>query len=115
VFSAKGLGSFVATIKGKTSIHLKARLTGLDSGCEGKTLTAALGVRTTSDSCPNDHCTSVDEEITAGSCTVRGGKCKLDADVAPGYPSGAGAEMTVLGCGVKNGALPTFTCGIMIP
>ena len=89
-------------------------MTGLDTGCEGKTLTAALGVRTTSDTCPTDHCTSVDREITAGSCVVRRGRCTIDALVDPGYPAGAGSEMTILACGLKNGPLLTFSCGIMV-
>ncbi len=114
VFSAKGLGTFSATVKSRTKIAIAARLSGLDTGCEGKTLTAALGVRTTSDTCPQDHCTSVDKEIDAGSCVVNRGRCTVSVVVDSGFPAGAGSEMTVLGCGMKDGALQTFSCGIMI-
>ena len=113
-FGSKGLGTFVAAIKAKTSLGVTARVSGLDTGCEGKTLTAVLGVRTTSDTCPDDHCTSVDKEITAGSCVVRNGKCAINGTVAPGFPAGAGSEMTVLTCGLKNGSLLSLTCGVMI-
>lgn len=114
VFSSNGLGTFSAVVKAKTKIAVAAVVSGLDPQCEGKTLTAALGVRTTSDSCPDDHCTSVDKEIVAGTCTVTKGKCSVKATVDPQFEAGAGAEMTVLTCGMKNGDLPTFTCGIMI-
>ncbi len=114
VFSAKGLGTLSATVKSRTKIAVKARLSGLDMGCEGKTLTAALGVRTTSDTCPNDHCTALDKEISAGTCTVSHGRCSIDTVFDSGFPAGAGSEMTILTCGVKNGSLETFSCGIMV-
>lgn len=112
-FGSKGVGTLSVNVK-KTNLAVVAKLSGLAAGCEGKTLTAALGVRTTSDSCPDDHCTSVDKEITAGTCTVNKGRCAITASVAPGYEAGSGAEMTVLTCGVKNGSLLTFTCGVMV-
>lgn len=112
-FGSKGVGTLAVNVK-KTNLAVTARLSGLSPNCEGKTLTAALGVRTTSDSCPDDHCTSIDRELTAGTCTVRNGKCTITASVAPGYEAGSGAEMTVLTCGVKNGSLLTFTCGVMV-
>lgn len=114
VFSAKGVGTFSAVVKSRTKIAVNARLSGLDTGCEGKTLTAALTVRTTSDTCPNDHCTAVDREIVAGTCVVSHGRCNVGATFDSGFPAGAGSEMTVLDCGVKNGSLETFACGIMI-
>ena len=114
VFSAKGLGTFSAVVKSRTKIAVTAHLSGLDSGCEGKTLAASLQVRTTSDTCPNDHCTTIDKEITAGSCVVSRGRCSIGAVMDSGFPAGAGSEMTILACGVKNGSLQTFTCGIMI-
>ena len=114
VFSSSGFGTFSAVVKAKTRLAVTAVVSGLDLPCEGKTLTAALGVRTTSDSRPDDHCTSVDKEIVAGTCTVTKGKCSVKATVDPQFAAGSGAEMTVLTCGMKNGELATFTCGIMI-
>ena len=111
--SKKGAGTLSVNVK-KTNLTVVAKLRGLGPECEGKSLTAALGIRTTSDSCPDDHCTSVDREITAGTCTVRNGRCAISTSIAPGYEAGSGAEMTVLTCGVKNGSLLTFTCGVMV-
>lgn len=115
VFGSKGVGTFAVAFKAKTKLAVAAALAGLGPQCEGKTLTAALGVRVTSDSCPNDHCTSVDREIAAGTCTVSKGRCKVKNTIDPGYEAGSGAEMTILTCGVKNGSLATFTCGVMVP
>jgi hypothetical protein len=77
-------------------------------------LTPAFTVRTTTDDCPNEHCTVVDYEVTGGSCTVRQGKCAVSSSIATGYPAGAGSEMTVVTCGVKEGESTAFTCGIMV-
>jgi len=113
LFGSKGNGSLSATIS-KQSIKLHGALHGLDPLCEGKTLTGALTVRTTTDSCATDHCTVVDQEITGGTCTVKKGSCVFNATVATGFDAGAGSEMTILTCGVKNGSLQTFACGIMV-
>jgi hypothetical protein len=113
LFGAKGFGLLTAAIS-KTSIRLKLTLRGLDPGCEGKTLTPAFTVRTTTDDCPDEHCTVVDTELRGGSCTVKRGKCALGASIATGYPAGAGSEMTVVECGVKDGDATAFTCGIMV-
>jgi len=113
VFSSKGVGTFSAVVKSRTKVAIGVRMSGLDM-CDGKTLTAALGVRTTSDTCPNDHCTAVDKEIVAGTCVVSHGRCVINSTIDSGFPAGAGSEMTVLSCGVKNGSLQTFSCGIMI-
>jgi hypothetical protein len=113
LFGSKGFGLLTATIS-KTNIHAKVTLRGLDVGCEGKTLTPAFTVRTTTDDCPNEHCTVVDYEVTAGSCTVKKGKCVVGASIATGYPAGAGSEMTIVTCGVKDGDATAFTCGIMV-
>jgi len=113
LFGGKGAGTLQATIS-KTNVVVKGALTGLDPLCNGKTLTAAFTVRTTTDDCPMEHCTLVDQELTAGSCTVAGGKCKLRGTIASGFPAGAGSEMTILTCGVKDGSARAFTCGIMV-
>jgi hypothetical protein len=113
LFGSKGVGVLAATIR-KSSIRVKLSLRGLDPGCEGKVLTPTFGVRTTTDDCPNEHCTVVDEELTGGNCTVSKGKCAVSASIATGYPAGAGSEMTILTCGVKDADLTAFTCGIMV-
>ena len=113
VFGSKGTGSLQANIKG-TDIKIKAVLKGLDAGCEGQVLTPSFTVRTTSDTCPTDHCTAEDTEITGGTCTVTGGKCSVAAIVPSGYPAGAGSEMSILACSVKHGSAVAFNCGIMV-
>jgi hypothetical protein len=45
---------------------------------------------------------------------VTNGRCTIKDTLATGFPSGAGSEMTILTCGVKNGTLQTFSCGIMV-
>jgi hypothetical protein len=113
VFGTKGSGSLQATIK-KTDVKVKAVLKGLDAACEGQTLTPAFTVRTTSDTCPTDHCTAVDTEITAGTCTVTAGKCTVNTTIPSGYAAGAGSEMSFLACGIKHGSAVAFDCGIMV-
>jgi hypothetical protein len=113
LFGSKGFGLLTAQIS-KTSIRVKMGLRGLDIGCEEKTLTPAFTVRTTTDDCPNEHCTVVDYELTGGTCTVRKGKCALSTSIPTDYPAGAGSEMTVVTCGVKEGEKIAFTCGIMV-
>jgi len=113
VFGSKGTGTLQANIK-KTDIKVKAVLKGLDPACEGQTLAPTFLVRTTSDSCPTDHCTAVDTEVAGGTCTVTAGKCSVSTIVPSGYPEGAGSEMSILACTVKHGSAVAFDCGIMV-
>ena len=113
LFGSKGFGLLTATIA-KSSINVKVTLRGLDPGCEGKVLAPAFTVRTTTDDCPNEHCTVEDYEVTGGSCTVKQGKCALTTSIATGFPAGAGSEMTIVTCGVKEAGNTAFTCGIMV-
>jgi len=112
VFGAKGTGTLTATIS-KTSVKLSVKLKGLDPLCSA-TLTPTLTVRTTTDDCPDDHCTVADYDLTGGSCVVKNGKCSVTTSIPTGYPAGAGSEMTVVNCGVRSGAQTAFTCGIMV-
>ena len=113
VFGSRGIGTLKATIA-KTSVKLTATLKGLDVQCENKTLMPALTVRTTTDDCPQEHCTVADYDLTGGLCIVRHGKCSVSTSIPTLYPAGAGSEMTVLTCGVKEGDRTAFTCGIMV-
>jgi len=113
LFGSKGFGLLTATIN-KSSIRVKVALRGLDPGCEGRILAPAFTVRTTTDDCPDEHCTVVDYELTGSSCIVKRGKCALSTSIATGYPAGAGSEMTVVACGVKDADKTAFTCGIMV-
>jgi hypothetical protein len=113
LFGSKGFGTLTATIS-KLNVNLKADLKGLDPLCEGRTLTAALTVRTTTDDCPDEHCTVTDYQLTTGSCTVKKGKCHVSASIPSGYLAGEGSEMTIVTCGMKDGDATAFTCGIMV-
>ena len=113
LFGSKGFGLLTAKIQ-KSSIDVSLTLRGLDPSCEGRILGPAFTVRTTTDDCPNEHCTVVDYEVTGGSCLVKKGKCALRTAIPTGYPAGAGSEMTLVSCGVKDGDKTAFTCGIMV-
>jgi hypothetical protein len=113
LFGSRGIGTLKATIA-KTSVKLTATLKGLDPSCENKTLMPALTVRTTTDDCPQEHCTVADYDLTGGLCVVRHGKCSVTTSIPTLYPAGAGSEMTVLACGVREGDRTAFTCGIMV-
>jgi hypothetical protein len=115
LFGSRGFGTLNATVSGNsTSIKVAAKLKGLDPLCENRTLSAAFTVRTTTDDCMNDHCTVADYQITGGSCTVKKGKCAFSTSIPSGYTPGAGSEMTIVTCGVNEGARTAFRCGIMV-
>lgn len=113
LFGSRGIGTLKAIIA-KTNVKLTATLKGLDPSCENKALMPALTVRTTTDDCPQEHCTVADYDLTGGLCIVKHGKCAVTTLIPTLYPSGAGSEMTILTCGVKEGDLTAFTCGIMV-
>jgi hypothetical protein len=113
LFGSKGTGTLVATIN-KTSVKLSLKLKGLDALCDNQTLTPTLTVRTTTDDCPNEHCTVADYDVTGASCVVKNGKCSISSSVPTGYPAGAGSEMTVVRYGVQSADQTAFTCGIMV-
>jgi hypothetical protein len=115
IFGDNGSGLLLGVIK-DTGIKVKALVKGLDAACDGTVLTAAFRIRTTTDDCPTDHCTAVDEElVTTVTCTVAGGECLIKDTIPTNFPAGAGSAMQVLSCGVKNGSLLTLSCGIMVP
>jgi hypothetical protein len=115
LFGSRGFGTLNATIAGaSTAIKVAAKLKGLDPLCEGRVLSAAFTVRTTTDDCMNDHCTVADYQITGGLCIVKKGKCALSTSIPSGYTQGAGSEMTIVTCGVNEGDRTAFRCGIMV-
>lgn len=116
VTEGKGSGQLKATIK-DTDVIVKATVKGLSAFCDGKTLTVRLGVRTTTDDCPGDHCTVADDQLEGGTCVVADGKCTISAVIPSGYPLAAASEMTILSCGVRNQTddRDSFACGLMVP
>jgi len=113
LFGSKGFGLLMARID-RSNINVNLTLRGLEPSCEGRILAPAFTVRTTTDDCPKEHCTVVDYELTASSCLVKKGKCAVKTAIPTGYPAGAGSEMTLVSCGVKDGDRTAFTCGIMV-
>lgn len=114
LFGFKASGQITATIS-RTSVKMKLSLRGLDPGCDGRVLVPALTVRTTTDDClSGEHCSVVDYEVSGAGCTVRNGKCTSATSVPTGYQPGAGSEMTIVACGVKDGERTPFPCGIMV-
>jgi hypothetical protein len=114
LFGFKSSGQITATIS-KTSVKMKLSLRGLDPGCEGRVLVPGVTVRSTTDDClSGEHCTVADYEVSGAGCTVRNGKCASATSVPTGYQPGAGSEMTIIACGVKDGEQTAFPCGIMV-
>ena len=113
-FGTKGAGKLTAVVRG-TSIAVRSSLRGLDA-CDGQTLTAVMSLRATSDDCPFTACTYEITDLPLGSCVVQNGKCAIRNTVGTGIFVGdnaTGLELT--GCGLKNGATRTFTCGLLVP
>lgn len=114
-FGDKGSGTLTAAVKG-SALAAKAVLKGLDAGCNGRTLTAVVSLRATTDDCPFATCTAEMTDLPLGTCTVTRGKCAVKGTVGPGVFTGnneTGVE--VLGCGIKNGTVRTFSCGLLVP
>ncbi len=113
-FPGEGSGKVTLSISG-TSVKVKSKLSGLAPTCDGQTLSVNLGVRVTTDDCTGGHCTVQDQVITAGTCTVADGKCSISAEVASGYPEGAGSAMQVVTCSVGRAGFDSFACGLLVP
>jgi hypothetical protein len=113
-FPGTGNGKVTLSIGG-TAIKAKAKLQGLAPTCEGQTLSVQLGVRVTTDDCPGDHCTVADQALTAGSCTVSGGKCAINGEVSSGYPAGENSGIQIVTCSVGRTGVNSFACGLFVP
>lgn len=114
LFSHDGVGLLTAVVKG-TGIKVRATLRDLEPTCNGATLQVLFRVRTTTH-CPNEHCTTVDEDlISTASCTVTDGKCTIKDTIPTGFPAGDGSAMQILSCGVRRGELQAFSCGVLVP
>lgn len=121
-FGPKGKGLAKGKVISGTvhDVQFKAQLKGLDTGCEGLILTGVVTVRATVDDCNGDACTVPDfVDYPLGSCTVTAGKCDIVGTVNTTTPglllTGRLTGLELLGCGVLNGSLRTFTCGVLVP
>lgn len=121
-FGPDGKGTAVARVL-TGSVHdvqLKATLRGLAPNCEGATLTGFVAVRATVDDCGSASCTVPDiPDVPIGTCVVTGGICKIKATASGALPgtllTGRTTGLEILGCGVMNGSLRTFSCGLFVP
>jgi len=110
----EGTGTLAAAVKG-TGIRVKVTLKGLSETCEGTRLAAALRLRTTTH-CPSEHCTTTDETLVSTvTCTVAKGKCTIKDTLPTGLVAGDEGLVQVLSCGVRNGPLESFSCGLLVP
>jgi hypothetical protein len=109
-----GTGFIEAVVKGE-GIRVKAALKHLSETCEGAVLSVAFRVRTTTH-CPSEHCTLADEDLVGtATCTVSKGKCTIRDTIPTGMPAGDHSGLQVLSCGIRNGQVQTFSCGMLIP
>ena len=110
----EGIGFIEAVVKGE-GIKVKASLKHLSEGCEGAVLSVAFRVRTTTH-CPSEHCTLADEDLVGtATCTVSKGKCTIRDTIPTGMPEGDHSGVQVLSCGIRNGQLRSFSCGMLVP
>ena len=110
----EGSGFIEAVVKGE-GIRVKAVLKELSETCEGATLSVAFRVRTTTH-CPSEHCTLADEDlVSTATCTVTKGKCTIRDTIPSGMTAGDHSGLQVLSCGIRNGQLQTFSCGMLVP
>ena len=109
-----GVGLLEAVVK-ETGIKVKATLKGLEPTCNGTVLAVAFRIRTTTH-CPNEHCTTADEDLVSTStCTVANGKCTIRGTLETGLPADEASGLQILSCGVRNGDRQTFSCGVLMP
>ena len=123
-FGAKGTGKFSASVK-PPDIALAVSLSGLDAGCEGKTLGLAVELRgLTTDGCQSGDpggCTVPDLvfPVFGATCVVAAGKCSIKTTVNTGLPgtlvNGNHAGITVGTIDIVEGATPTFRGGVLVP
>lgn len=123
-FGARGSGVVeVTAIPGDLAV--KAKLKGLDSGCEGTTLHLTLArVRVTLDDCQGTSCTMLDGMAGLGSCTVSDGRCSITTTVNTLTPGSIGTGkrngIEISGCTFMRGAgseplVSPFRCGLFVP
>jgi hypothetical protein len=114
-FGEKGSGKMSIAVKGAGFV-VTAGLKGLDSVCNGLTLTAVVSLRATTDDCPETACTADIVDLPLGTCTVSRGRCSLSGGASRGvFVGGTETGIELLGCGLKNGGARTFSCGILVP
>ena len=122
--TAKGKASVKTGISGSGAsqvIKISGKVSGLDAGCEGKTLAFVSTVRATTDDCVSPPCTILEAVthdfptgITCG--PIASGACSFSGSVGPGtLAPGADTGLQLEGCALLNGSAHTIDCGILFP
>jgi hypothetical protein len=108
---------------GTQDLKLTVTATGLGPSCENDSLEIVLSYRLTSDDCAGDSCTAPDYlDLELGSCTVTGGKCKINTTLNTAVPglipsNGKNAGIEILGCGLGEFNLldrGAIRCGVLL-
>lgn len=127
-FGVKGTGKLQAKVlsdpvtKAAIDIGVHAVLVGLDSGCEGDTLTLNVATQITIDDCigASGGCTYA-ATFALGSCVVTDGHCTIESTVNTNPPATLrieGGNHQALEFGTwtfKRGTFTTFLAGIVNP
>jgi hypothetical protein len=127
-FGASGSGKLTiqkigSATGGTQDLKVTVNATGLDPSCEGLPLDLLFSYRLTSDDCAGNSCTEPDVlDQRLGTCTVSGGKCKINTTLdtfAPGSipTDGKNAGVEILGCGLGGLSLldRPIRCGVFLP
>lgn len=121
VFGPKGKGSVAA--KAKTDVAVQAKLGGLEASCDGETICAVAGVRTTVDSCASSgSCSTItqpDLPLGIACATVAKGKWKFKGTIsqtlAGALTNGNRTEITIGEVGlVRAGGGVAFRAGVRV-
>ena len=125
-FGADGKGSGKVAAKAKDDVSVKAKIGGMDAGCDGQTLCAVASIRTTADGCSGGNgCTTEDQvnlPLGTACCVVEKGKCKVKIDIGDALPgaldSGNNTEITIGEVGFTrtgSGGSVAFRAGLLLP
>jgi hypothetical protein len=123
-FGPEGKGSGKVQAKAKDDVAIAAKLGGVTATCEGETLCAVAGVRTSSNGCASTgDCSTItqpDLPLGIACCQVEKGKCKIKTTVNTALPGalslGKATEIIVGEVGLaRTGGGVAFRAGLFLP
>lgn len=120
-FGTGGNGKVKISVMSGGDLRVRVRLRRLDAACIGETLKFYIRYAQTNHDCAGLGCTSVEQDLQVGSCTVSGsGSCTISTSVnaAAGGPvlaSGLETSLEFRGCGLRRDGLDSFSCGWFVP
>lgn len=94
-------------------VSFRSKLTGLDTSCEGSTLTIVATLRRTGNFCGGSSCTLADNvDFPISACVVQNGACSANGQII--LPGGTAlGETEIKDAGVLHNGLKTFDIGIV--